>query len=300
MNTRKKREDFFDDMKNYKDRKYMRICLYLVLFAVLFLVTGTIIRCLYVAKVIISKWAILAFVILLLFALYLSALGLCVLIAKNNEEFAAGKFSGGIRNIVFLFIIATVIIIMLIIFLPEEYQSYMPSLIAATVAILAAALAIMGVHYTETKKREARTYKNTLIFIHERATDAAQEYKLEREIDCKYTSLCLKNISDNFGWFCGIYRIDKCNIYQVGKDITYFPIAPNLSYTIKNIGYQETRDQLILVYKDIEDVHYYIHFRVISARKIEIIKTDTCDIGFIHMRLKETAQMQDKSRIKSA
>lgn len=300
MNTRKKREDFFDDMKNYKDRKFTRTYLRLSTLTSLIITPCIVILGLLIKKATISKWALVILIILFALALYLSLLNIGILIGKNNEEFAAGKFSGGIRNIVFLFIIATVIIIMLIIFLPEKYQTYIPSLIAATVAILAATLAIMGVHYTETKKREARAYKNTLIFIHEKATDAAQEYKLEREIDCKYTSLCLKNISDNFGWFCGIYRIDKCSIYQVGKDITYFPIAPHTSYTIKNIGYQETQDQLILVYKDIEDVHYYIHFRVISARKIELIKTDTCDIGFLRMRLKETAQMQDKSRIRSA
>ena len=288
MNKRKRKSDFFDDMLHYKECRFNRLHLLLSGIEAVILLSGIIITGLIIWDIVIQSWVAITALILVCLGGYIGILNLAIFATKNSDDFARGKFSSGMANFLMLLILAAVIVGILIVILPDKWQSIIPAIIAAIVAILCAVLAIMGVHYTETKKRETRRYNNKLIFSIEKKFDEAIEYKLEREMDSKYTSLCIKNISDNYGSFYGVYRIGECSVVQIGKDFKYAPIAPKTSYIIKSIGYKELNEQFILVYKDIEDVYYYLHCQVISSRKIDIIRSGVCDMNYIRMRIKET------------
>lgn len=292
MKKRKSKLDFFDDMVNYKERRFYHVYLLLSCIGAFLLASCIIIMGLILGNIIFQQWVIVVMLILTGLAGYSCILILAVSMLKNCDDFAAGKFSRGMANLVMLFFFAALIVVILIVVLPEKWQSIIPAIIAAMVAILGAVLAIMGVHYTETKKREARRYNNKLIFSIVKNSDEAIEYKLEREINYKNISLCLNNISDNYGSFHGVYRIEKCGIFQMGDNFKYASIAPKTSYNIKGISYKEVNDQFILVYKDIEDIYYYLHCQVLSSRKIEIIKDGICDINYVRMRIKETTRMR--------
>ncbi|MDE7433384.1 MAG: HRDC domain-containing protein, partial [Lachnospiraceae bacterium] len=182
----------------------------------------------------------------------------------------------------------------------QKIQSLLPTIIAAVATFFAAILALMGIHYSMMKKQEERMYKNRLVFEKDNVIDESIAYVLRRDTDCNSIDVCIKNISDNFGFLCSIYRICGCDIYAIEDQLPYFPIAPKKSYIIKNISYKTGDDQLILIYKDIEGKHYYIHLRILSNHNFEIMRIDLCNMSFISERLKVTKRMEEKLKLKKS
>ena len=123
---------------------------------------------------------------------------------------------------------------------------------------------------------------------------------MRRDVNSNSIDICIRNISDNFGFLCGVYRICGCDLYSIEDKLPYFPIAPKKSYIVKNISYKTGDDQLILIYKDIEEKYYYIHMRILSNHKFEIMRIDLCNMSFISERLKVTKRMEEKLKSKKS
>lgn len=298
MNKNNKKDDFFNQMQNYKLDQFNRLNLFIMILIIFFGLLFSILCVIFTTNVdAINKgtlgllWASIAGIVIS----YIFEL-VCFMQVKSME-FKAGKLSSGLVNFAISIVVVYTAIFILGAILPQERQSLIPAIIAAATALFTATLALMGIHYSNAKKREERMIKNKLVFIKDVNTEETIEYALRRASDCMTIDICLKNISHNFGFLCGLYRICGCDIYAIEDRLPYFPIAPEKSYFLKNINYKNGDDQLLLIYKDIEDNHYYIHLRILSNQTFDIINIDICDMNFIQQRLKTTARMAKKLTI---
>ena len=299
MNKKNKKDDFFGQMQNYEIDKMDRVnfkfiiiiavpILSIIIFTTLFLTNANTIN-----NVTLGILMASFFLSLLLGLFYLG-----FIIGKNIAEFISGKLSSGIVIIIIMIILIFAAISITNNIIPEKIQPLLSTIIAALATLFAAILALMGIHYTATKKQEERMYKNKLVFVKDEATDETVEYVLRQDKDCKSIDICIRNISDNFGFLCGVYRVCGCDLYSIEDKLPYFPIAPKKSYNLKSVNYKAGDDQLILIYKDIEDKYYYIHLRIVSSQNIEIMKIDLCNMSFVSERLKLTKRMEEKLKSK--
>lgn len=172
----------------------------------------------------------------------------------------------------------------------SEVRNFVSSLYVPVTTVLAAVLAIMGVHYTHSKQQKDLANKNNLIF---KVVDAADyEIEIKASEGEKIISICLQNISDNYGYFIGLYNICGCDVRKLGDDFLYQPIMPQKSYIFTNIHISMYEEDLILVYKDIGENNYYIHI-IFDTRYGTIIKSvDKCNMEFLNERLDETADTE--------
>ncbi|MDE6284251.1 MAG: hypothetical protein K2M17_00715, partial [Bacilli bacterium] len=287
-----KKDDFFDQMQNFEDDRMNRFNIKFCLVLGVFIVPIIILVAMFFTNAnTINKATTTMLMVFLFLSLLLGLFRLIYFILKNSIEFVLGKLSSGIINIIILLILVFATIFIMNNIIPEKIQSLLPTIIAAVATFFAAILALMGIHYSMMKKQEERMYKNRLAFEKDNVTDESIPYILRRDTDCNSIDVCIRNISDNFGFLCSIYRICGCDIYAIEDKLPYCPIAPKKSYMIKNISYKTGDDQLILIYKDIEDKYYYIHLRILSSHNFEIMKINLCNMSFINERLKLTKRM---------
>ena len=290
-------DNFFDQMKNYKYVRFKKVNFVITLLLIIFYIL-TIISLFSFNANLVNRWTIVLLWVSIIGMLISLIVELICWIQYNIIRFRSGKFSSGLVNLFLILFFVYLVVFVLSAVLPEERRLLIPAIIAAVAALFASILALFGIHYTMTKKSEERMYKNKLVFVKSDSTSDSIEYNLHMDIDSGLLNVCVKNVSNNFGFLCGIYSICGCDIYAKEEKLPYFPIEPKTSYYLKNISYKIGDEQLLIVYKDIENKYYYINIHIISSKNYEIINNDVCDMEFVQERLKTTKRIEERLKNK--
>ena len=286
---KKNKQDFFEQMKDSKLNRIQKgynisqVILYVTMLAFLALLETAAFKILPINEI--TSWLIggccIAFVVA--FVLYT-----VFAFQRNGYYFKQGDMSSGIKNYIVCGV--AVYILLLVLYFSNsdsEIRSFIASLFAPITTVLAAILAIMGVHYTHSKQQKNLIDKNKLVFI-EKFEEVDYEIDVKSSCGKGDINICLYNVSDNLGYFTGLYKVSGCEIYEVGNKMLYQPILPKKSYIFFNVCAPLSDEELFLVYKDIGDNYYYITFTYEASKGILIKSIDNCDIEFLHERLEET------------
>ncbi|MDE5552924.1 MAG: HRDC domain-containing protein [Malacoplasma sp.] len=175
-----------------------------------------------------------------------------------------------------------------------QWREFLPSIFTISTTMAVAILTIMGVHYNIAKQQLEKNDRKNLIFaLSEEET--ANNFDIRNSLGNQTIQLKLKNISDNFGYIIGLYRICGCDAHQIGDELPYFPIRPQTTYSISNIKLNFGDDQLIIVYTDISNNFYYL---LISSNYQYIESAGKCDMDFLNWRLDMTEKSEQKSKNK--
>ena len=293
---KKNKCDFFEQMKDSKldaiQKRYniLQVILYIAMIAFLALLEMAAFNILPINEI--TSWLIggcciafiVAFVAYTVFAFQ-----------RNGYYFKQGDMSSGIKNYIICGV--AVYILLLILYFSNadsEIRTFIASLFTPITTVLAAILAIMGVHYTHSKQQKNLIDKNKLVFI-EKFEEVDYEIDVKSGCGKGDINICLCNVSDNLGYFTGLYKVSGCEIYEVGKKLSYQPILPRKSYVFFNVCVPLVDEELFLVYKDIGDNYYYITFKYDGANDILIKNVDNCDIKFLNERLEETQNAERKA-----
>ena len=296
---RKNNQDFFVEMKRYEiagvNLKYniSQMVVYVMTFA--FLVIAELLlwdlwpqnETSSIIIAIITVVFVIGFIFMTIFAF-----------KKNSYYFKNGDILGGIKNYAICVIIVYAVLVFLYFsFSDGEARSLVSSLFASVTTLFAAVLAMMGVHYTHSNQQKNLANKNNLVF---QIVDAADyEIEIKGSAGTKITNICLQNVSDNYGYFVGLYNICGCDARKVGDDFTYQPILPQKSYIFTNVYTSIYDETLMLVYKDISDNYYYIQMCYNMKQELVIKSADKCNVEFLDERLAETEFVERSVRPKS-
>lgn len=283
----KNRKDFFQQMKYkkiediHKKLKISEIVLYCLFLVTLILIEFIALEVFLLSKVMINIIVIFFILCMITFIYYI----VCIF-NKNAYHFKNGDMGSGIKNYIACGVVVYIILLILYFSIGEpDTRNFISSLFVPVTTVLAAILAIMGVHYTHIKQQKNIIDKNNLVFI-----DKCD--KVDYEISINKTSnnfiIVLYNASDNYGYFCGAYKTNGDEIFEIGYGFNYQPILPKTAYKLKNIPYFNLDEDMFLVYKDISDVFYYISLAQTDNKTLKIKKIDKCDVDFINARIDET------------
>lgn len=291
---KKKEQNFFDQMKNHRTEELERQGI----IALTFLVVSLFMFLLSVELIlfgIIKLGTFSNYLIALTFIFFLACFLVFTIVAfnKNSYSFKNGNMASGAKN--FSWCGVAVIITLVIMYFTakdSELRSFIASLFAPITTILAAVLAIMGVHYTHSKQQKNINDKNNLIFI----IDGEVDYQIDvhDDSDREIINVCLKNASDNCGYFVGLYRMLGCDVYKINNGTLYQPILPNKSYLFTNVGGCLYDEDITIVYKDISDNYYYICLDCLDKNNIKIKAVDKCDFNFLEERVCDTEEAENK------
>ena len=210
----------------------------------------------------------------------------------NKELFISGKLSAGLGSLIFVAFIIYFTLFILWLAVPE-WKENLSTVLTVVTTLLVSIVTIMGVRYTIAKQQNEKDERKNLIFALCEKKDVKQNYKVTNSFGNKNIQINLMNVSENFGYLVGIYRICGCDIHQVGDSLPYFPIQPHYGYSITNIRLNLGDDQLMIVYKDISENFYYL---LLSANNQYIDFAGKCDMGFLEWRLSMTDKSEKKVR----
>ncbi len=282
--------DFFEQMANYKTSFKVReiICAIIALICIL---TATIILILIgTGKLQFTDVTITILMFCAVFFIYASVYSLIITFVKNSTLFLSGRLSAGLKNF-FIVVFPIYIILLVLYFSIPEWKEFFISALTIVTTISVAILTVIGVHYTVAKQQSEKNDQKNLIFSCSENEEQNITYNIKNAIGEKVVQIKFKNISNNFGYLIGIYRICGCDAYQIGDDLPYLPLAPQTSYIIKDIKLNYGDDQLFLVYKDISNNFYYLLF---SSNYKYIEQSDKCDMSFLYMQLDMTIKLEKK------
>ncbi len=146
----------------------------------------------------------------------------------------------------------------------------------------------MGVHYTLVQQKNERIDKNNLVFELYENEDPGSIYNLKNSCGNLSLQLKIKNISDNYGYTIGLFKICGCAIYPMGDSFPYWAVSPKSCIAISEIRVNNGDDQLILVHKALGENYYYLLLSI-SGKKINTIeKAGKCDFEFLQNAIRET------------
>ncbi|MDE6285341.1 MAG: hypothetical protein K2M17_06300 [Bacilli bacterium] len=169
MNKEKKKDDFFDQMHNYRLDRFNRFNFVIMILMIIVNVPFFILCGIFAIRASsINYISFVALWVLFSFSMLLCLIEFIFLIQKNSAEFIYGKFSSGMIVFVISIIVAFGAIFTISAFLPNEKLSLIPAIIAAVATLFAAVLALMGIHYTMTKKQEERSIKTSWSLLKEK------------------------------------------------------------------------------------------------------------------------------------
>jgi len=292
---KRNKEDFFEQMEKYGTAfgKHQFVVIILgglfSLAALIILILGTTEKIVFTQSVLITMLTFFGLALLTVIYYYAS------FFKRNNALFIKGSLSAGITNLSMILIILFFILFVLFMSLPE-YKDIFLSIFTFATTISTATLTMMGVYYTLKKHQDEHGNGLNLIFNliknDEETTGKLYINNASGDISIK---LNLKNISNNFGYVFGIYRICGCDIYQIGDKLPYFPIAPHTAYSFSNIKVNLGDDQIIFVYTDINENYYYL---LLSSDYKQIESIGKCDMDFLEWRLDMTEKSEQKSKNK--
>lgn len=286
----KNKKDFFEQMKYnkiddiQKRLKISEIVVYCLLLAVLILVELIAFEILSLSKEIV----ILTITIFILFMVTFVYYTVCIF-NKNTYHFKNGDMSSGIKNYIACSVVVYIILLILYFSIKEaDTKNFIASLFVPITTVLAAILAVMGVHYTHTRQQKNIIDKNNLVFI--------ENYE---KVDCEILlsettnnfNIVLYNASENYGYFCGVYKTNGDEIFEIGENLNYQPILPKTAYKLKNIPCFNLDEEFFFVYRDISDNFYYISLFQKDNNILKIKNIDKCDMDVINERIDETKRV---------
>lgn len=215
---------------------------------------------------------------------------------KNNYHFKNGDMSRGMKNYVICGIVIGVLLFVFYFTSSDgEAKEFISSLITPITTVFAAVLAVMGVHYTHCKQQKNIADKDRPIFI-----AGNKNEKIDHIIsinECNNSAgidIYLSNVTNNFGYFIGLYKVRECDIHEIGIPITYQPILPNNSYALISVLVPFPDEDLLLIFKDISNNYYYIKFAYSETNGITILELDKCDIDFLNDSIEKTREQEEK------
>lgn len=286
----KNKKDFFQQMKYnkiddiQKRLKISEIVVYCLLLAVLILVELIAFEILSLSKEIV----ILTITIFILFMVTFVYYTVCIF-NKNAYHFKNGDMSSGIKNYIACSVVVYIILLILYFSISEsDTRNFISSLFVPVTTVLAAILAIMGVHYTHIKQQKNIIDKNNLVFI-DKCDNVDYEISLNK-INNNF-NIVLYNASENYGYFCGVYKTNGDEIFEIGDGFNYQPILPKTAYKLKNIPCFNLDEEFFFVYRDISDNFYYISLFQRDNNILRIKNIDKCDMDFINERIGETKRV---------
>lgn len=198
---------------------------------------------------------------------------------KNSILFRQGIIRKGIINFVGFAIIVYAVLFLGYFYSANELKDFFKSLFVPATTLCAAILAIIGVHYNLSRQRQENECKNNLVFSLEPETVIAKIIKLQSYRENLTVRIYLKNISDNRGFLIGMYRLNSGEVYEIAS-VPYCPILPQTVYAIDSIQFNESDDQLVLIYTDINKIFYYLTFDIKDRHTVALSDNGKCDWSF--------------------
>ncbi len=284
------KKDFFQQMKYSKiddiekRLKISEIVVYCLLVAVLVLIELIIFEVFSLSKEKVLLVIILFILLMGTFVYYT----VCIF-NKNAYHFKNGNMSSGVKNYIACGVVVYTILLILYFSIKDtNTKNFIVSLFVPVTTVLAAILAIMGVHYTHFKQQKNIIDKHNLIF-----TENCEKVDFEILLNERTNNLniVLYNASENYGYFCGAYKTNGDEIFEIGENFNYQPILPKTAYKLKNIPCFNLDEEFFFVYRDISDNFYYISLFQKDHSILKIKNIDKCDIDFINERIDETKRV---------
>lgn len=163
----KNKKNFFQQMKYkkiddiQKRLKISEVAVYCVLLALLVLIEFIAFEVFSFSKVMVILIVIFSILFMATFVYYI----VCIF-NKNAYHFKNGDMSSGIKNYIACGVVVYIILLILYFSISEsDTRNFISSLFVPVTTVLAAILAIMGVHYTHIKQQKNIIDKNNLVFI---------------------------------------------------------------------------------------------------------------------------------------
>lgn len=280
-NGKIKREsrDFFEQMEHYQMDYFNCVDTALRFIIVIAVITMLVSMICYLNDGIKNKDDFIPVAGISIIVFIVAAIGfLFIQFLKNSILFRQGIIRNGIINFIGAALLIYIILFVGYFYSSNDLKEFFKSLFVPVTTLCAAILAIIGVHYNVSRQRQETECKNNLIF------------NLEHEENCKpiilqsntenlNIKIYLKNVSNNNGFFVGFYRLNGGEIYEIAK-VSYLPILPQTSYAIHNIYFNESDDQLILVYTDVNKIYYYLTFDIKDKDTVILSNNNKCDWNF--------------------
>ena len=288
---KKRKEDFFVRMENYKISFFTSCGIFsYIMMLVCALAVMTVFAISEIKNEFNTASIIIAsiFIVLTLIAMISYVVSIFL---KNSLQFKLGKISSGLISFAILVVPIYFVLLLCYINIPQG-REIIVSLFTAVTTFSATILTIMGVHYTLVQQRNERIDKNNLIFELYDNSDKESEYKVKSALGDMKLNLKIKNISNNFGYIIGLFKLCGCDIYQIGDDFSYLAIQPNHCLSITDIQVNTGDDQLILVYKDIGENYYYLLISIYENKICNIERFGKCDIEFLYNQIIETNETE--------
>lgn len=292
---KRKKKNFFYLMENYKILYYMKGSLVSYGFSIICLIVSVILFFIEINNQKMNNQLIIALSFLIAFMCIGMLISYGYIFLKNSLQFKLGKLSSGLKSFIFLILPVYLILILCYIVVPKG-KEFVSDLLVAVTTFAGATLAVMGVHYTFVQQRNERIDKNKLIFELYEKSESENIIKIKNSFGDKKLNIKIKNLSNNFGFVVGLYKLCGLNIYQIGDDISYLAIQPNACMRLDDVFISNGDDQLLLVYKDIGENYYYL-LLIINGDKVSCIeKAGKCDLDFVKNQLYVTEEMEKKSK----
>ncbi len=288
---KKQKEDFFVRMENYKISFYTSCILSSYICMLIFALVLGIVSFIADLKQNYSNAIIITVVVF--FSSTITAMISCVvfIFLKNSLKFKLGKLSSGLKGLAMLVVPLYLILLFCYIFITSG-REIISSLFTAVTTMSAAILAIMGVHYTLVQQKNERINQNNLIFVLNENSDSKFEYKVRNAVGNINLQLNIKNVSNNFGYLIGLYKLCGCDVYRIGDELPYLAIQPNNCVSISNLKINNGDDQLILVYRDIGENYYYLLLTISGDKICNIEKAGKCDFEFLQNQIIATNETE--------
>lgn len=289
--AKKKKEDFFVRMENYKISYFTSRIITSYVMTIIFALIAVVIPIVSDSKHNTSDANIIAFMVFGISTIVAFICFIVLIFQKNSLQFKLGKLSSGLKSFI-MFVVPLYIILLICYINISQGREIIISLFTAVTTISAAILAMMGVHYTLIQQKIERIDKNNLVFKLNEETDSKSEFKVKNAIGNINLQLNIKNISNNFGYFIGLYKLCGCDVYRLGDELPYLAISPEKSFSFTDIRINYGDDQLILVYRDIGENYYYLLLSINGDKISRIEKAGKCDIGFLQSQIKATDEAE--------
>lgn len=289
--NKKETQSFFERMENYQIDYLNMIELVIDILGLLFFIVLVVSFVLYMEY---NKSFLIPIVIVSLILTVLSAIFfLFVMFSKNSILFRQGNIRNGIFNFVIFALLIYSVLFSVYFLGSNDLKDLSKALFGPVTTLCAAVLAIIGVHYNISRQREESEYKRNLIFVlNDRKGDLLFLNSHENSISL---SINIQNCSNNSGFLVGFYRLNGGEVYEIAK-VSYVPILPQQNYTICNVAFNESDDQIIMIYTDINRVYYYITFDITDKSTIKIDKNNKCNWNYFEKQIASAVDFLDKSK----
>ena len=204
---------------------------------------------------------------------------------RNSILFREGDVSKGIINFAVI-VVATYLLLFILLFSInyDDIRELILNFLSSLTTVFAAILALIGVHYSLINKKNEKRYDNSLIFMISKKFD--REIKISDDIGFG-KNLILENLTDNFCFLTGIYKVCGNDIYSLCENFKYNPIKPKETIKLSNIQLDKSDEEMILIYKDILENCYCMNLSVIKDEFI-INSISKLDENFIRERIEES------------